>query len=122
MRFLSVAVASFTIFYITEQPGISPAISNATASNMFSACQAVFTVGRFIGVVYLRCVLIFDVLDTHSHVVPSLPSFRYVDPAFALFVNGVGLVIFSILTATISGKGKFRASPVKDIPRQRCHH
>ncbi|GHJ87458.1 hypothetical protein NliqN6_3860 [Naganishia liquefaciens] len=78
-----VAVASFTIFYIVEQPGISPAISHATASNMFSACQAVFTVGRFIGVVYLR----------------------YVDPAFALFVNGVGLIIFSILTSTVSGRG-----------------
>ncbi|KAJ9096103.1 hypothetical protein QFC19_007329 [Naganishia cerealis] len=77
-----VAVASFTIFYITEQPGISPPISNATASNMFSACQAVFTVGRFIGVVYLK----------------------YVDPAFALFVNGIGLILFSILTATIPGK------------------
>ncbi|KAJ9105611.1 hypothetical protein QFC20_004291 [Naganishia adeliensis] len=49
-----VAVASFTIFYITEQPGISPPITHATASNMFSACQAVFTVGRFIGVVYLN--------------------------------------------------------------------
>ncbi|KAJ9098722.1 hypothetical protein QFC21_004370 [Naganishia friedmannii] len=35
-------------------PGISPPISNATASNMFSACQAVFTVGRFIGVLYLN--------------------------------------------------------------------
>ncbi|KAI5452135.1 hypothetical protein NCC49_001073 [Naganishia albida] len=78
-----VSVASFCIFYITEQPGISPAISNATASNMFSACQAVFTVGRFVGVLYLK----------------------YVDPAFALFANGVGLIIFSILTATIPGKG-----------------
>ncbi|KAJ9126977.1 hypothetical protein QFC24_001208 [Naganishia onofrii] len=78
-----VAVASFTIFYITEQPGISPPISKATASNMFSACQAVFTVGRFVGVLYLK----------------------YVDPAFALFVNGLGLILFTILTATIPGKG-----------------
>lgn len=30
-----VAVASFTIFYITEQPGISPPYSSATASNLF---------------------------------------------------------------------------------------
>jgi FHS family L-fucose permease-like MFS transporter len=29
-----------------------------------------------------------------------------VDPAFALFVNGIGLVVFSILTATIPGKGR----------------
>ncbi|KAJ9105612.1 hypothetical protein QFC20_004292 [Naganishia adeliensis] len=49
-----VSVASFAIFYITEQPGISPPISKATASNMFSGCQAVFTVGRFIGVGYLN--------------------------------------------------------------------
>lgn len=53
------------------------------ASNMFSGCQAVFTVGRFIGVVYLR----------------------YVDPAFALFVHGFFLILFSILTATLDGKG-----------------
>ncbi|WWD21194.1 hypothetical protein CI109_105678 [Kwoniella shandongensis] len=78
-----VAVASFAIFYITEQPGISPAYSSATASNMFSGCQAVFTLGRFIGVVYLH----------------------WVDPAFALFVNGIGLCLFSILTATVTGKG-----------------
>lgn len=51
---------------------------------MFSACQAVFTVGRFIGVFYLR----------------------YVDPAFALFANGLGLILFSILTATLDGKGE----------------
>ncbi|WVQ81341.1 hypothetical protein IAT38_003464 [Cryptococcus sp. DSM 104549] len=78
-----VAVASFAIFYITEQPGISPAYNSSTASNLFSACQAVFTVGRFLGVIYLR----------------------YVDPAFALFINGIGLCLFSILTATVPGKG-----------------
>jgi FHS family L-fucose permease-like MFS transporter len=78
-----VAVASNTIFYLRNQPGISQ-MSAATASNMFSACQAVFTVGRFIGVGYLR----------------------YIDPCFALFVNGVGLVIFSILTSVVPGKGK----------------
>ncbi|ORY32003.1 major facilitator superfamily domain-containing protein [Naematelia encephala] len=78
-----VAVASFAIFYITEQPGISPPISQATASNMFSGCQAVFTAGRFIGVLYLK----------------------YVDPAFALFASGLGLMLFSILTAVLPGKG-----------------
>lgn len=78
-----VAVASFTIFYITEQPGISPPYSSATASNLFSGCQALFTFGRFLGVVYLR----------------------WIDPSFALFVNGVGLCLFSILTATIPGHG-----------------
>ncbi|ODN76862.1 hypothetical protein L202_05452 [Cryptococcus amylolentus CBS 6039] len=78
-----VAVASFTIFYITEQPGISPAYDSATAANMFSGCQAVFTFGRFLGVAYLR----------------------WIDPSFALFMNGIGLVIFSILTATVPGKG-----------------
>jgi hypothetical protein len=33
---------------------------------------------------------------------------RYIDPCFALFVNGVGLVLFSILTANIGGKGAYR--------------
>jgi len=78
-----VAVASHVIFYLTNQPG-EDKISDATASNMFSACQAVFTLGRFIGVVYLR----------------------YIDPCFSLFVNGVGLIIFSVLTSVIPGKGK----------------
>ncbi|WVQ93033.1 hypothetical protein IAU59_000097 [Kwoniella sp. CBS 9459] len=78
-----VAVASFAIFYITEQPGISPPYSSATASNLFSGCQAVFTVGRFLGVAYLH----------------------WIDPSFALFINGIGLCVFSILTATITGKG-----------------
>lgn len=53
---------------------------------MFSACQAVFTVGRFIGLIYLR----------------------YVDPCFSLFVNGIGLIIFSVLTSVIPGKGECR--------------
>jgi FHS family L-fucose permease-like MFS transporter len=78
-----VAVASNTIFYLRNQPGISQ-MSAATASNMFSACQAVFTVGRFIGVGYLR----------------------YIDPCFALFVNGIGLVLFSILTSVVPGRGE----------------
>nr|ODO03910.1 L-fucose transporter [Cryptococcus depauperatus CBS 7855] len=78
-----VAVASFTIFYITEQPGIYPPISSATASNMFSGCQAVFTFGRFLGVLYLK----------------------WIDPSFALFINGLGICLFTILTATVSGKG-----------------
>ncbi|WVR08902.1 hypothetical protein IAU60_005961 [Kwoniella sp. DSM 27419] len=78
-----VAVASFAIFYMTEQPGIENPYDSATASNMFSACQAVFTVGRFFGVFYLR----------------------WIDPSFALFINGIGLCLFSILTATVTGKG-----------------
>ncbi|RSH94902.1 hypothetical protein EHS25_004708 [Saitozyma podzolica] len=78
-----VAVASFAIFYIVEQPGISPPISQATASNMYSGCQAVFTLGRFFGVVYLK----------------------WLDPAFSLFLNGIGLCLFSILTSTIKGHG-----------------
>ncbi|WVQ81340.1 hypothetical protein IAT38_003463 [Cryptococcus sp. DSM 104549] len=78
-----VAVASFAVFYITEQPGISPAYDSSTASNLFSGCQGVFTAGRFLGVIYLH----------------------YVDPAFALFINGIGLCVFSILTSTIRGRG-----------------
>jgi FHS family L-fucose permease-like MFS transporter len=78
-----VAVASNTIFYLRDAPEATR-ITEAEASNLFSACQAVFTVGRFIGVGYLR----------------------FIDPCFALFVNGVGLVLFSILTSTIRGKGE----------------
>ncbi|CED84552.1 mfs general substrate transporter [Phaffia rhodozyma] len=78
-----VAVASFTVFYITEIRGISPRIDDSTASNMFSGCQAVFTVGRFAGVLYLR----------------------YFDPAFALFVSGTMLVLFSVLVSTLPAYG-----------------
>lgn len=67
---------------ITEQPGISPAISSATASNMFAGCQAIFTVGRFIG----------------------LYTLRVFDPAFVLGVHGVVLIVFSILTSVLDGK------------------
>jgi hypothetical protein len=49
----------------------------------YSGCQAVFTLGRFFGVVYLK----------------------WLDPAFSLFLNGIGLCIFSILTSTIKGHG-----------------
>lgn len=78
-----VAVASMAMFYITTQPGISPPISRSMASNLFSVCQAVFTVGRFIGVAYLR----------------------YIDSCFALFFHGVMLVLFSILTSFVNGRG-----------------
>lgn len=78
-----VAVASNVIFYLIDQPGLDKPISKALASDLFSACQAVFTVGRFLGLGYLK----------------------FVDPSFALFVHGVFLVIFSILTSTIPGIG-----------------
>ena len=54
---------------------------------MFSGCQAVFTIARFLGVWYLR----------------------YIDPSFALFANGLMLMLFSVLAAVISGKGESRA-------------
>ena len=78
-----VGLASFTIFYITEQPGISPPYPKSDASSMFSGCQAVFTIARFLGVWYLK----------------------YIDPSFALFANGVMLMLFSVLTAVVNGKG-----------------
>ena len=34
-------------------------------------------------------------------------GYRWVDPAFALFANGIGLIIFTILTALLPGKGAF---------------
>lgn len=78
-----VAVASHAIFYFTNQPGLSTQISSSLASNLFASCQAAFTIGRFIAVVYLR----------------------WIDPAFSLFVHGVMLVLFSILTSVIPGVG-----------------
>lgn len=97
-----VAVASFAIFYVTEQRGISPAYDAATASNMFSGMQGVFTAGRFFGVFYLR----------------------YVDPSFALFINGLGLIIFTILTAVLPGKGALTRRDRTDVSRHRMpiHH
>jgi FHS family L-fucose permease-like MFS transporter len=77
-----VAVASFALFYITEQPGISPAISAAIASNMFSGCQGCFAIGRVFALVYLR----------------------YVDPGFVLFLNGIGACVSTILAASLDGK------------------
>ncbi|KAL7420655.1 hypothetical protein Q5752_004606 [Cryptotrichosporon argae] len=78
-----VAVASFTVYYVTEQPGIRPPLSSATGSNLYSGCQGAFTLGRFAGVFYLR----------------------WIDPSFALFASGVFLCIFSILTSTVNGYG-----------------
>ncbi|BEI79894.1 hypothetical protein CcaverHIS002_0104230 [Cutaneotrichosporon cavernicola] len=78
-----VAVAATAIFYFVHQPGLNPPISASLASNLFAACQATFTAGRFIAVIYLR----------------------WIDPAFSLFVHGFMLVLFSILTATIDGAG-----------------
>ncbi|GMK56699.1 hypothetical protein CspeluHIS016_0305390 [Cutaneotrichosporon spelunceum] len=78
-----VAVASSTIFYLVQQPGLRTPISASLASNLFAACQATFTIGRFIAVAYLR----------------------WIDPAFSLLVHGFMLVLFSILTATIDGAG-----------------
>ena len=77
-----VRAASFAVFYVTEQPGLSSPIATDTASNMFSGCQAAFTVDRFLGVIYLHCV----------------------DPAFSLFINGLGLCLFSILASVNDGK------------------
>lgn len=33
---------------------------------------------------------------------------RFIDPAFALFVSGVGLIIFCILTSMLDGVGESR--------------
>lgn len=78
-----VAVASHAIFYFTEIRGLRNPISHSLASNLFAACQATFTVGRFIAVVYLR----------------------WVDPAFSLFAHGIMLVLFSILCSVLPGAG-----------------
>lgn len=89
---------------------------------MFSACQAVFTVGRFVGVLYLKYVFgsgggggFSSLAAQNADPLSSFPFYfcRYVDPAFALFANGVGLIIFSILTATIPGKGKELSYPLE---------
>ena len=73
-----VAVASLAINYMTEN-GVP--ISSAKASNLFSACQAVFTVGRFVSVGILR----------------------YVDPALLLAFHSAMCVAFSIATSQAPG-------------------
>lgn len=78
-----VAVASHAIFYFKGIPGLRNPINDSLASNLFAACQATFTVGRFIAVIYLR----------------------WVDPAFSLFVHGVFLILFSILCSVLPGAG-----------------
>lgn len=73
-----VGVASFVVNFLTEE-GLG--ISKAKASNMFSVCQATFTVGRFVGVVLLN----------------------FIDPALLLSFHAFMCVLASILVATLSG-------------------
>ncbi|KZT41526.1 MFS general substrate transporter [Sistotremastrum suecicum HHB10207 ss-3] len=73
-----VAVASLAINYMTEQ-GLD--ISSASASNLFSACQAVFTFGRFAGVVLLR----------------------YIDPALLFSIYAFMCIAFCTATALAPG-------------------
>lgn len=76
-----VAVASLTINYYVEQPGLN--ISVSRAADLFSVTLAVFTIGRFLGV----------------------PVLRKVDSALMLFICGLGCILMSILTASIDGAG-----------------
>ncbi|EJD49104.1 MFS general substrate transporter [Auricularia subglabra TFB-10046 SS5] len=49
-----VALASFVLFYITEDPYLSKRYDSAAASNMFSYCQITFMIGRFVGTPLLK--------------------------------------------------------------------
>ena len=71
-------MASFVVNFLTEE-GLG--ISKAKASNMFSICQATFTVGRFVGVILLN----------------------YIDPALLLGYHALMCTLASILVATLSG-------------------
>lgn len=76
-----VAVASLTINYYVEQPGLNITVTHA--ADLFSVTLAVFTIGRFLGV----------------------PVLARVDAALMLGVMGVGCILMSILTAVVPGNG-----------------
>jgi FHS family L-fucose permease-like MFS transporter len=77
-RGAQVAVASLAINYMTENnAGVDPPL----ASNLFSAMQATFTVGRFVSVGILQ----------------------YIDPALLLTIHAVMCVIFSIAASQAAG-------------------
>ncbi|PWN52172.1 MFS general substrate transporter [Violaceomyces palustris] len=76
-----VAVATFAINYFTDHPDYT--MTTSAAANLYSACQASFTFGRFI----------------------MVPVLWYLDSSLMLFVFGVGSVLFSILTANVPGVG-----------------
>lgn len=78
---VQVGVASLTINYLTEQPGKN--ISTSQAANLYAACQASFTIGRFI----------------------LVPVLMFIDPALVLFVHGVMCLVFSAMTANIASTG-----------------
>jgi len=73
-----VGVASFAVFYMSEQ-GVG--ISEAQASNLYSACQGTFTAGRFISVIILR----------------------WIDSAVLLTLFALMCSIFCLLTSQLAG-------------------
>ncbi|EST09144.1 Major facilitator superfamily [Kalmanozyma brasiliensis GHG001] len=76
-----VAVASLTINYYVEQPGLN--ITVTRAADLFSVTLAVFTIARFMGV----------------------PVLAKVDAALVLGICGIGCIVTSILTAVVPGAG-----------------
>ncbi len=76
-----VAVASLTINYYVEQPGLN--ITVGRAADLFSVTLAVFTIARFLGV----------------------PILAKVDSALMLFIFGIGSAVMSILAAVVPGAG-----------------
>jgi len=73
-----VAVASLAINYMTEN---NAGVDSPLASNLFSAMQATFTVGRFVSVGILQ----------------------YIDPALLLTIHAVMCVVFSIAASQAAG-------------------
>lgn len=76
-----VAVASFVVFYITEDPSLSRRFSDSAASDMFSYCQVAFMVGRFVGT----------------------PFLNYFPPDIMLLVWSTMTTIFSLVAALTGG-------------------
>ncbi len=74
---VQVSIASLTINYYVEQPGLNITVSKA--ADLFSVTLAVFTIGRFIGV----------------------PILAKVDSALMLCICGIGCMIMTILTAVV---------------------
>ncbi|KAN0062812.1 hypothetical protein ACQY0O_004632 [Thecaphora frezii] len=76
-----VGVASLTINYMTEQPGLH--ITTSAGANLYAGCQAAFTLGRFV----------------------MVPVLFYIDSSLVLAVFGCMCIVFSALSATVKETG-----------------
>ncbi|KZV79668.1 MFS general substrate transporter [Exidia glandulosa HHB12029] len=77
-----VALASFVLFYITEDPYLKTRFTSSEASNMFSYMQITFMLGRFV----------------------STPLLQYMEPDLQLLIWGGMTAIFSLVAALTGGR------------------